>query len=91
MSLKNSSAQDIAVFGASAKLLGGANNTADFAEVNGDGLTIVANSETASIMNAGGTSIIGGTATTSINSDGVTLISAGVTCSQFTANTSNMF
>ena len=36
MDVKNSSAQTIASFGASAKLFGGANNTADFAEVNGD-------------------------------------------------------
>ncbi len=86
MSLKNSSAQDIAVFGASAKLLGGANNTADFAEVNGDGLTIVANSETASIMNGGGTAIMGGTATASLNSSGLTLISGGQTGSLVSAN-----
>ena len=91
MDVKNSSAQTIASFGASAKLFGGANNTADFAEVNGDGLTIVANSKTASIMDSGGTAIMGGTATASINSDGVTLISAGVTGSKFTATTSSMF
>ena len=91
MDVKNSSAQTIASFGASAKLFGGANNTADFAEVNADGLTIVANSKTASIMDSGGTAIMGGTATASINSDGVTLISAGVTGSKFTATTSSMF
>ena len=53
MDVKNSSAQTIASFGASAKLFGGPNNTADFAEVNGDGVTIVANGETASIMDSG--------------------------------------
>ena len=86
MDVKNSSAQTIASFGASAKLFGGANNTADFAEVNGDGLTIVANSETASIMNGGGTAIMGGTATASLNSSGLTLISGGQTGSLVSAN-----
>jgi len=91
MSLKNSSAQDIAVFGASAKLLGGANNTADFVEVNGDGLTVVANSETASIMNAGGTTIMGGNSTASISATGLALIQGDRTGSLFTATTSSMF
>ena len=86
MDVKNTSAQTIASFGASAKLFGGANNTADFAEVNGDGLTIVANSETASIMNNGGTAIMGGTATASLNSSGLTLISGGQTGSLVSAN-----
>ena len=86
MDVKNTSAQTIASFGASAKLFGGANNTADFAEVNGDGLTVVANSETASIMNAGGTTIMGGTATASLNSSGLTLISGGQTGSLVSAN-----
>ena len=91
MDVKNTSAQTIASFGASAKLFGGANNTADFAEVNGDGLTIVANSETASIMNAGGTTIMGGTATASLNAGGLALISAGVTGSLFSSTGAEIY
>ena len=84
--IKNSSEQTIASYGGSAKMFGGANNTADFAEVSADGLTIVANSNTASIMNAGGTTIMGGTATASINSSGITLIGGGQTGSFIDAN-----
>jgi len=91
MDVKNTSAQTIASFGASAKLLGGPNNTSDFAEVNGNGMIVVANSETASIMDNAGTTIMGGTATASLNSDGLTLISAGVTGSLISATTSSMF
>ena len=91
MDVKNTSAQTIASFGASAKLFGGANNTADFAEVNGDGLTIVANSETASIMNAGGTTIMGGNSTASISATGLALIQGDRTGSLFTATTSSVF
>jgi hypothetical protein len=91
MDVKNTSAQTIASFGASAKLFGGANNTSDFAEVNGNGMIVVANSETSSIMDNAGTTIMGGTATASLNSDGLTLISAGVTGSLISATTSSMF
>jgi len=91
MDVKNSSTQTIASFGASAKLFGGPNNTADFAEVNGDGLTIVANSETASIMNAGGTTIMGGNSTASISATGLALIQGDRTGSLFTATTSSVF
>ena len=91
MDVKNTSAQTIASFGASAKLFGGANNTSDFAEVNGDGLTIVANSKTASIMNGGGSAIMGGTATASLNATGLALISAGQTGSLFSSTGAEIY
>jgi len=91
MDLKNETGGVLSSFGLSTKLFGSASNATDYAEINPDGLIMVANSETASIFNAGGTTIQGGTATASLNAGGLALISAGVTGSLFSATGAEIY